>query len=432
MKDNRARPFAARSYNAHVRFRSLSILLLALLLSVACGPGAEQPDGRELYLAYGCAACHGVTGDANGPAAALAYFPPRDLRYPETFSGSRTAEGIAATIAFGIADGRTGMPAYPDIPKRERMAIANYILAMKPPPRELTIERAWAGESNPAWNIAAAYFEVMNGTEMPFAIVGVTSPAARVVEMHETTMNGGVMSMRKVERIVLEPRRRTRLQPGGSHLMLLDVNRELRAGDALDLTLTLHDGTTRNVTARVQRVQPSAQPSAPQAPPAAAAPSVRASTHDLTLIDEQNRPFRFASLRGKPALLFFGYTHCPDACPITLSKIARAYREAGAASRDVPTLFVSVDPRDTPPVLDRYLDYFAGVPARGLTGSREQIDAVVKRFNARYEIRNGGSASGALVDHTLNIYLLDANGKVARSFTPSDDASDIAKALRGR
>jgi protein SCO1/2 len=411
-----------------VRFRCRSVLLLVSLFLVACGPGAEAPDGRELYLAYGCAACHGVNGDANGPAAALAHFPPRDLRYLDTFSGARTAEGIAATIAFGIADGRTGMPAYPDIPKRERMAIADYILAMKPPPRALTVERAWAGESNPAWNIAAAYLEVMNGTDAPFAIVGVTSPAARVVEMHETAMTGGVMSMRQVERIVLEPRRRTRLRPGGSHLMLIGVHRDLRAGDAVELTLKLHDGTTRNVTARVER----AEPSSPKAPPAAAAPVTRASTHDLTLVDEQNRPFRFASLRGKPALLFFGYTHCPDACPITLSKIARAYREAGADARAIPTLFVSVDPRDTPAVLERYLDYFAGVPAKGLTGSREQIDSVVKRLGAKYEIRNDGSAAGALVDHTLNIYLLDANGIVTRSFTPSDEASEIAKALRGR
>ncbi len=398
-----------------MRFRCLPLLLLPFLLA-ACGPGAEPPDGHELYLAYGCAACHGNTGDGNGPAAALAHFQPRDLRYLDSFSGPKTAEGIATTIAFGIAEGRTGMPAYPDIPKRERLAMADYILRLQPPPRELAIERARAGESNPAWNIAAAYFDVMNGTDAPMAIVGVTSSAARAVEMHETTMTGGMMSMRQVERIVLEPHRRTRLQPGGSHLMLIDVNRSLRTGDTVDLTLTFHDRSTRTVTARVEPT------SSPASMPPGEAPQVVANTNDLTLVDDQNRPFSFASLRGRPALLFFGYTHCPDACPTTLSKIARAYRDA---KTDLPTLFVSVDPRDTPEVLDRYLDYFAAVPARGLTGTKSQLDAVTKRFGARYELREGG-----LVDHTLNIYLLDRNGNVAQTFGPSADASDIARAMR--
>lgn len=394
---------------------ALALLLLSL---IACGPGSEPPDGRALYLAYGCAACHGEQGDGNGPAARIAHFAPKDLRYHQEFSGARTAEGIAATIAFGVADGRTGMPAYPDIPKRERLAIANYILDLQPPRRELAFENVRAGESNAAWNIAAAYFEVMNGTDVPVAIIDATSTAARAVEMHETKLEGGMMSMRQVERIVLEAHRRTRLQPGGSHLMLIDVHRPLRAGDTVDLTLTLSDRSTRRVNARVERIE--ATPAPASAPPT----QIDANTSDLTLVDEKDQPFRFASLRGKPAILFFGYTHCPDACPMTMSTLARAYRSAGAAADDIPTLFVSVGPRDTPPILDRYLDYFRAIPAKGLTGSRAQIDAVVQRFGARYELR------GEAVDHTLNIYLLDRNGTVVRTFPPRVDAEEIAKAMR--
>jgi mono/diheme cytochrome c family protein len=106
------------------------LLLASVLLLAACGPGAEATNGRELYLAYGCAACHGVGGDGKGPAAALATVKPRDLRDVAGFAGPKSAEGIASTIAFGIAEGRTGMPAYPDIPKREREAIARYILSL--------------------------------------------------------------------------------------------------------------------------------------------------------------------------------------------------------------------------------------------------------------------------------------------------------------
>jgi protein SCO1/2 len=150
----------------------------------------------------------------------------------------------------------------------------------------------------------------------------------------------------------------------------------------------------------------------------------------FSLVDENGRPFQSASLRGRPAFLFFGYTHCPDACPMTLSKVARAYRKVGPAAREVPTLFVSVDPRDTPEVLKRYLSYFQAVPARGFTGSKEQIDAVVKQFGARYEIRDSGSAAGPLVDHTIRLFLLDADGNLARTFEPNAEADEIATALR--
>lgn len=148
------------------------------------------------------------------------------------------------------------------------------------------------------------------------------------------------------------------------------------------------------------------------------------------LVDHDGRVFRSAALRGTPALLFFGYTHCPDACPTMMSKVARAYREAGTDARRIPTLFVSVDPRDTPPVLKQYLSYFGAVPARGLTGSKAQIDHVVKQFEAAYRIHDIGSAAGPLVDHTLSLYLLDGDGDVVQKFDPTTEAKDIAEAMR--
>lgn len=151
---------------------------------------------------------------------------------------------------------------------------------------------------------------------------------------------------------------------------------------------------------------------------------------DFQLVDHTGRTFRHSSIQGRPALLFFGYTHCPDACPTMLAKVARAYREAGPEAREIPTLFVSVDPRDTPAVLAQYLGYFTAVPARGLTGSKEQIDAVVKQFGAHYEIRDSGSAAGPLVDHTVRLYLLDRDGDVVQLFDPSAEPKEIARAMK--
>ncbi|HEX2120362.1 MAG TPA: SCO family protein, partial [Thermoanaerobaculia bacterium] len=159
-------------------------------------------------------------------------------------------------------------------------------------------------------------------------------------------------------------------------------------------------------------------------------PAVSLRPGAFTLVDHDGRPFHSDSLRGRPALLFFGYTHCPDACPTMMSRVARAYREAGADAAAIPTLFVSVDPRDTPPVLKEYLSYFGAVPAKGLTGSKAQIDRVVDQFAARYEIRDSGSAAGALVDHTLYLYLMDANGRIAARFGPESRVEEIASAMR--
>lgn len=151
---------------------------------------------------------------------------------------------------------------------------------------------------------------------------------------------------------------------------------------------------------------------------------------DFTLVGDDGKEFRLSSLRGTPVLLFFGYTHCPDACPTMMSKVAIAYRLAGERARRVPTLFVSVDPRDTPPLLKTYVSYYAAVPARGLTGTKAQIDEVVRQFGASYEIRDTGSAAGPMVDHTIRLYLLDAEGNIAAFFDPSSSPEVIGKEIK--
>jgi protein SCO1/2 len=154
---------------------------------------------------------------------------------------------------------------------------------------------------------------------------------------------------------------------------------------------------------------------------------------DFTLTDHNGQEFHLSSLRGTPVLLFFGYTHCPDACPTMMSKVSRAYRMAGDKARTIPTLFVSVDvDRDSPEVLKEYMSYFGAVPATGLTGTKEQIDEVVKKFGAYYEIHDDGSAMGPTVDHTVRLYMLDENGDVVVLFDPSTPPEAIAKEMRAR
>lgn len=151
---------------------------------------------------------------------------------------------------------------------------------------------------------------------------------------------------------------------------------------------------------------------------------------DFTLTDEDGRQFHLSQLRGKVVLLFFGYTHCPDACPTTMAKLARAAKLLGNDADRVVTLFVSVDPgRDTPDVLKHYLDYFH-LHSFGLTGTKDKIDAVVKQYGARYEIEQSDSAAGYHVNHSTDLYLLDKKGELVKTFGYNDGTQTVVDGIR--
>ncbi|HEV7239819.1 MAG TPA: copper chaperone PCu(A)C [Thermoanaerobaculia bacterium] len=227
-------------------------LIAFTLLIVACGPGSEVKSGRDLYLAYGCAACHGVNADGLGPGAGLSHIKPRDLTKLDAYRGARSVEGIASTIAFGVAEGRTGMPGYPDIPQRERIAIAEYLhaLAAKPGPARLRIRDAWVRTPNPAVDLAAAFLTIENNTSAPIALVAVSSRGAKIVEMHETKTVDGMMSMQRVERIIVPAQGTTTLAPGGSHLMLIELAQPLLP--PVELTLRFDDDTVLTTSAEIR------------------------------------------------------------------------------------------------------------------------------------------------------------------------------------
>ena len=139
---------------------------------------------------------------------------------------------------------------------------------------------------------------------------------------------------------------------------------------------------------------------------------------DFALVDQHGARFELQSLRGQAAMLFFGYTYCPDICPVTLSKMGRVYQLLGEDQQELKTLFVTVDPkRDTQEKLAEYLDYFA-LDAIGLRGDKEEIDQVVRQYGAYYSL--GEEQAAYLVDHSTYTYLIDQQGKVRFLFRQSD------------
>ena len=152
--------------------------------------------------------------------------------------------------------------------------------------------------------------------------------------------------------------------------------------------------------------------------------------NDFALTDQNDKPFHLSQLRGKVVFLFFGYTHCPDACPTTMTKLAHVNKLLGKTADQVMTVFVSVDPdRDTTTVLKNYLAYFH-MNSIGLTGTKDEVDRVVKQYGAKYEIEQSDSAAGYHINHSTDLYLLDQKGELAKTFSYSDGTQTIADGVK--
>ncbi len=147
---------------------------------------------------------------------------------------------------------------------------------------------------------------------------------------------------------------------------------------------------------------------------------------DFQLQDQDNRAFARERLKGRWSLLFFGYTHCPDICPLTLveAKGLENRLQGTPYQADTQVVFVSVDPkRDTPAVLKRYVSYFH--PAFiGVTGSRPQLDQLTRALGIYYQYR--GEGDDYLVDHSAAMVLIGPQGKLRAIFSAPHSAEVLA------
>lgn len=136
--------------------------------------------------------------------------------------------------------------------------------------------------------------------------------------------------------------------------------------------------------------------------------------------------------KGKIVLLFFGYTHCPDVCPLALETMAKVMKNLKPEeSQRVQVLFISVDPeRDTLEVLKGYVPYFHPSFV-GLRGSEEETRKTAQEYKAYYRKVEGQSAGGYLVDHTATIYLVTPDNRIKILYTPSkQDPQKMAEDIK--
>lgn len=151
------------------------------------------------------------------------------------------------------------------------------------------------------------------------------------------------------------------------------------------------------------------------------------------LVDDAGSSFDNADLKGRWSLLFFGYTHCPDVCPTTLSTLNRAVRsfDDSRAANAPRVVFVSVDPeRDSPDTLARYVKFF-NPKFTGVTGKPDALNELTRPLGILHARLPGAEkGDGYLVDHSASILLIDPNGALAALFGAPHRAALIAADFR--
>jgi protein SCO1/2 len=159
------------------------------------------------------------------------------------------------------------------------------------------------------------------------------------------------------------------------------------------------------------------------------APQAAAIGGPFQLTDQDGRTVTDQDFRGKPFLVFFGFTHCPDVCPTTLFDISEIMRDLGNDADRTAALFITVDPqRDTPAAMKEYMTSF-DPHVRSLTGDETTLAAVAKAYRVIYRkvpLEDGDYT----MDHTAIVYLMDKEGRFVAPFSMRRTAEAAAADLR--
>ena len=150
------------------------------------------------------------------------------------------------------------------------------------------------------------------------------------------------------------------------------------------------------------------------------------------LTDQNGKAVTDKNLKGKPTLIFFGYTHCPDVCPTSLFEISEVLRAMGKDADKVNAVFISVDPeRDTPAAMKDYLSSF-DPHLEGLSGDPDETAKVITSYRV-YAKKVPTKDGDYTMDHTALIYLMDRDGRFVSPFnlkrTPEEAAVELKRYL---
>lgn len=151
---------------------------------------------------------------------------------------------------------------------------------------------------------------------------------------------------------------------------------------------------------------------------------------DFSLTDQTGQPFKLSDFKGRWILLAYGYTHCPDVCPMTLSILRDVKKQIGADEQTLGVAFVTIDPeRDTADIMGKYVAHFDAT-FKGLTGTPAEIAAAAQPYNVKYEKKASTPAVGYVMNHTAYVYLIDPQFRLRVTYPFGVKSEEIAGDLR--
>jgi len=151
---------------------------------------------------------------------------------------------------------------------------------------------------------------------------------------------------------------------------------------------------------------------------------------EFTLVGPDGEQVDAKSLRGKPVLVFFGFTSCPDVCPTTLTQLSVARKKLGSQADEVQILLVSVDPgRDTPEVMKKYTASF-GPWLLGLTGPEDDLDALRKLYGVYAAMESSDEQGAYNVMHSAAVFGFDAKGRARLLISDVADSEAVVSDIK--
>lgn len=151
---------------------------------------------------------------------------------------------------------------------------------------------------------------------------------------------------------------------------------------------------------------------------------------DFSLIDHHGKPRTMSDFRGKLVLVFFGYTHCPDVCPTTLSEMAGIKKALGTDGDKLQVLFVTLDPeRDTPEVMAGFVPAFDAT-FLGLYGDKAATEKIARDFKIFVQRVAGPDGKSYTIDHTAGSYVFDTQGRLRLFVRHGQGGESLLKDLK--
>jgi len=240
--------------------------LLGASAMVWAAPSQIDGQGRQHYLSYGCALCHGWDGRGDGINAQKFDPPPTNFHDRLAYLHGSDANSIRRSIQYGIKEDKSIMPAFEDIPSQEMGQIIDYLQSLREkdePSKGIIVSNAWVQAMPPSQTTSAAYLTITNNSLKEIVLVSATSEVAGAVEIHQMSDRNGMMKMAMAAQLPIPAQGKVSLQPGGFHIMLINLKRAVNNGDIVPITLHFQDGSSIVVNARAKMQEADASSNMP-------------------------------------------------------------------------------------------------------------------------------------------------------------------------